>query len=107
MGRAVGFRGPDDDLQVRVGGPGDRVPVECEIAHDGVVQVFDAGAAGGHLVICPPLPEQGERGGQLADQGELVAYRHNGFWAAMDTLRDKNYLEELWASKQAPWKVWE
>lgn len=44
---------------------------------------------------------------RLADEDQLVAYRHTGFWAAMDTLRDKNYLEELWASKRAPWKVWQ
>jgi glucose-1-phosphate cytidylyltransferase len=44
---------------------------------------------------------------RLAHEGELVAYRHNGFWAAMDTLRDKTYLEGLWASKQAPWKMWQ
>jgi glucose-1-phosphate cytidylyltransferase len=44
---------------------------------------------------------------RLADDGELVAYRHEGFWAAMDTLRDKNSLEELWAAKHAPWKVWQ
>lgn len=44
---------------------------------------------------------------KLSKEGELIAYRHNGFWAAMDTLRDKTYLEELWASKRAPWKVWE
>lgn len=43
----------------------------------------------------------------LADEGSLVAYRHRGFWQAMDTLRDKNQLEELWASGRAPWKVWE
>jgi glucose-1-phosphate cytidylyltransferase len=43
----------------------------------------------------------------LTDAGQLAAYRHNGFWAAMDTLRDKSYLEDLWASNQAPWKVWE
>jgi glucose-1-phosphate cytidylyltransferase len=42
----------------------------------------------------------------LARDDELVAYRHTGFWQAMDTLRDKNYLEGLWASRQAPWKVW-
>lgn len=41
----------------------------------------------------------------LAEQGELVAYRHSGFWQAMDTLRDKIYLEELW-QKDAPWKIW-
>lgn len=44
---------------------------------------------------------------RLSVDGELMAYRHNGFWAAMDTLRDKVQLEELWASKRAPWKVWE
>jgi glucose-1-phosphate cytidylyltransferase len=43
---------------------------------------------------------------RLSEEGQLVAYRHEGFWAAMDTLRDKTYLEELWSSKRAPWKVW-
>jgi glucose-1-phosphate cytidylyltransferase len=43
---------------------------------------------------------------QLADDGELVAYQHHGFWAAMDTLRDKNWLEELWGAQNAPWKTW-
>jgi glucose-1-phosphate cytidylyltransferase len=42
----------------------------------------------------------------LAQQGQLSAYTHRGFWHAMDTLRDKNYLEELWASGKAPWKRW-
>ena len=44
---------------------------------------------------------------RLAGDGELMAYRHSGFWHPMDTLRDKNYLESLWASGEAPWKVWE
>ncbi len=42
----------------------------------------------------------------LARDGELEAFRHSGFWHAMDTLRDKNQLEALWASGKAPWKVW-
>jgi glucose-1-phosphate cytidylyltransferase len=42
----------------------------------------------------------------LAQRGELTAYRHEGFWQPMDTLRDKIRLEELWQSGQAPWKVW-
>ncbi len=42
----------------------------------------------------------------LADCGELAAYQHSGFWQAMDTLRDKTHLEELWQSGQAPWRVW-
>ena len=43
---------------------------------------------------------------QLASDGELMAYEHNGFWQTMDTLRDKHYLEELWSSNNAPWKSW-
>lgn len=42
----------------------------------------------------------------LAEDGELMAYQHHGFWQPMDTLRDKNYLEELWAAGRAPWKMW-
>ncbi|MDK2820430.1 MAG: glucose-phosphate cytidylyltransferase [Clostridia bacterium] len=43
----------------------------------------------------------------LARDGQLMAYKHTGFWHPMDTLRDKNHLEELWQSDRAPWKVWE
>lgn len=43
---------------------------------------------------------------QLAAQGELQAYQHEGFWQAMDTLRDKTILENLWAKGNSPWKVW-
>ncbi|WNO03722.1 glucose-1-phosphate cytidylyltransferase [Rhodoferax mekongensis] len=43
---------------------------------------------------------------RLAAQGELMAFRHDGFWQPMDTLREKNMLEELWAGGNAPWKVW-
>lgn len=44
---------------------------------------------------------------QLAAEGQLMAYQHDGFWQPMDTLRDKHYLEELWASGKAPWKRWD
>jgi len=43
---------------------------------------------------------------KLAADGELMAFRHSGFWQPMDTLRDKIHLEQLWAGRQAPWKVW-
>ena len=43
----------------------------------------------------------------LASEGQLQAYQHEGFWQAMDTLREKNLLEELWQNKTAPWKVWQ
>jgi glucose-1-phosphate cytidylyltransferase len=42
----------------------------------------------------------------LARDGQLMAYRHESFWQCMDTLREKRYLEGLWASGNAPWKVW-
>ena len=43
---------------------------------------------------------------RLAQEGNLAAYQHHGFWQPMDTFRDKIYLEELWQSGKAPWKVW-
>jgi glucose-1-phosphate cytidylyltransferase len=43
---------------------------------------------------------------ELAAEGELMAYEHQGFWQPMDTLRDKNRLEELWDSGKSPWKIW-
>lgn len=47
----------------------------------------------------PPLVE-------LSQSNELMAFQHDGFWQAMDTLRDRNHLEALWASGQSPWRVW-
>ena len=44
---------------------------------------------------------------RLAADNELMAYEHHGFWQPMDTLRDKQYLEELWTSGRAPWKTWD
>jgi glucose-1-phosphate cytidylyltransferase len=43
---------------------------------------------------------------KLAGEGRLAAYRHRGFWQCMDTLRDRNFLEDLWKTGEAPWKVW-
>ena len=44
---------------------------------------------------------------RIASMGEMMAFEHQGFWQPMDTLRDKNALEELWVSGKAPWKVWQ
>ncbi len=43
----------------------------------------------------------------LASEKKLTAFKHNGFWYPMDTLRDKNYLENLWKNNKAQWKIWE
>jgi glucose-1-phosphate cytidylyltransferase len=43
---------------------------------------------------------------RIAASGQLLAYRHRGFWQPMDTLRDRTRLEELWATGNAPWKMW-
>ena len=42
----------------------------------------------------------------LAENGEIYTYKHEGFWMPMDTLRDKNKLNEMWNSRKAPWKIW-
>jgi len=44
---------------------------------------------------------------ELAKDGQLSAYQHKGFWQPMDTLREKNHLNDLWESGKAPWKIWE
>ena len=70
---------------------------------------------GGFFVLSPGVLEQiecdqtsweNEPLTNLAAQGEVMAFKHNGFWQPMDTLRDKNQLENLWNSGSAPWKVW-
>ena len=49
---------------------------------------------------------EGEPMQSLAKEGQLGAYRHEGFWQAMDTLRDRNQLDDLWATGSAPWQIW-
>jgi glucose-1-phosphate cytidylyltransferase len=49
---------------------------------------------------------EGELLSRIASDGELMAFKHTGFWQPMDTLREKNLLENLWQSGKAPWKVW-
>jgi len=70
---------------------------------------------GGFFVLNPKVLEEISSDGtlweqeplqNLAKQGELQAFFHSGFWQPMDTLRDKNHLESLWASGKAPWKMW-
>lgn len=43
---------------------------------------------------------------KISENKQLIAYKHKGFWHPMDTLRDKNYLNEIWKTGKAPWKVW-
>jgi glucose-1-phosphate cytidylyltransferase len=52
------------------------------------------------------IPFENEPARRIAKEGHLMAYKHNGFWQPMDTLREKNILEDLWKSGKAPWKVW-
>ncbi|WP_038055313.1 glucose-1-phosphate cytidylyltransferase [Thermodesulfobacterium hydrogeniphilum] len=58
------------------------------------------------LIEGDDTPWEAEPLKKLAEMGELVAFKHTEFWHPMDTLRDKLYLEKLWASGKAPWKVW-
>lgn len=70
---------------------------------------------GGFFVLSPKVVDfiqgdetawEGEPLERLAREKELSAYFHRGFWQPMDTMRDKNHLEQLWATGRAPWKVW-
>lgn len=71
---------------------------------------------GGFFVLSPKCIDliaedrtswEGEPLKRLAEEGQLMAFQHEGFWQPMDTLREKNLLEDLWASGKAPWKVWQ
>ncbi|MGZ2406218.1 glucose-1-phosphate cytidylyltransferase [Rhizobium ruizarguesonis] len=70
---------------------------------------------GGYFVLNPAcldlisgdeMPWENDPMQALVNQNQLMAYRHDGFWQPMDTLREKHKLEALWASNSAPWKVW-
>jgi len=70
---------------------------------------------GGYFVLAPSCLDyltgdqcswEAEPLSRLAQAGELMAYQHSGFWQPMDTLRERNQLEQLWASGKAPWKTW-
>lgn len=92
------------------------------LADDGAVKAFQekpvgdgAWINGGYFVFEPAFIDrlsgdsdvlEREPLEQLARDGQLAAYRHDGFWQPMDTLRDKRQLEELWSGGSAPWKVW-
>lgn len=93
-----------------------------EISPDQTVQAFEEKAQskegwinGGFFVFEPGVFEmiegnrtrlEAEPLSRLAASGELMAYRHHGFWQPMDTLRERNELEDLWSTGSAPWKVW-
>jgi glucose-1-phosphate cytidylyltransferase len=79
-------------------------------------QVDEGWVNGGFMVLNPEVIDyiegdaiEFERGPleAIAADEELMCYKHNGFWQCMDTLRDKEKLEKLWLSGEAPWKVWE
>jgi glucose-1-phosphate cytidylyltransferase len=70
---------------------------------------------GGFFVLSPRVlelidgdhtPWESEPLSALATNGQLMSFEHRGFWQPVDTLRDRNQLEDLWASGKAPWKVW-
>jgi glucose-1-phosphate cytidylyltransferase len=88
-----------------------------QFAGEGGIQTGDGWINGGYFVLEPGALDYIDDDDttkweltpleRLAKDGELMAYRHYDFWQCMDTLRDKKLLESLWASGDAPWKVWE
>jgi len=87
--RVTGFREKPD-------GDGGRINGGFFVADPSVLDLVDG----------PETPWEAEPLERLAKGGELMAYRHEGFWQPMDTLRDKQHLEELWQTGKAPWKCW-
>ncbi|MDA1091318.1 MAG: glucose-1-phosphate cytidylyltransferase [Proteobacteria bacterium] len=84
--------------------------VEKPAGHDGDwinggVFVLEPGAL--DTIDGPDVPWEREPMERLSRDGQLSSYLHQGFWQCMDTLRDKNHLEDLWQSGNAPWKVWD
>ncbi|HET6762139.1 MAG TPA: glucose-1-phosphate cytidylyltransferase [Longimicrobiaceae bacterium] len=78
-------------------------------------QIGEGWINGGFMVLEPQVLDyidgddtlfEGAPMERLAADGQLMAYRHDGFWQPMDTLREKHLLEQLWSSGAAPWKVW-
>jgi glucose-1-phosphate cytidylyltransferase len=90
---------------------GDRVKGFIEKA-----QIHEGWINGGFMVLEPGVFKYLAKGDKavlevdllerLAEDGQLSAFRHDGFWQCMDTLRDKRYLEELWQTGSPPWKTW-
>ena len=92
------------------------------IGEDSTVQTFrekdrrDTGLINGGFFVCNPgvfdlvdgdtTVWENEPMDRLVQMGELAAYRHDGFWAAMDNVHDRTVLERMWAAGTAPWKVW-
>ena len=79
-------------------------------------QIGEGWINGGFFVLEPKVLDyiagdetswQAEPLERLAQEGQLMAYRHDGFWQCMDTVRDVHLLQSLWTSGKAPWKVWE
>ena len=93
-----------------------------EIERDGTISKFreksnrDGGVINaGYMVLNPEIFEyiegdttvfEKEPIERVAAAGQLMAYMHKGFWKCMDTQRDKQLLEKLWADNEAPWKLW-
>jgi glucose-1-phosphate cytidylyltransferase len=91
-----------------LGGPSVKGFIEKPVGESGFIN-------GGFFVLSPKVIDyikddqttwEKEPVEELARVGQLSAYRHTGFWQAMDTLREKNLLEELWTKGSAPWKTW-
>ncbi len=84
------------DFREKPTGDGRQINGGFFVAHPSVLDLID-----GPDTVWEQRPME-----TLARGGQLVGYRHDGFWQPMDTLRDKIYLEELWNSGKAPWKRW-
>lgn len=63
-------------------------------------EIFDYLGDGNEMLEAGPFEK-------LAEDGQMAAYKHEGFWAPMDTVHDREYLEKLWEAEKAPWRIWD
>jgi len=100
----------------RILAPDQTCPVQDYYGEDGEKPVLtDKWVNGGFFIVEPAALEYIEGDNtqwekdplqRLAQEDQLVAYRHGSFWQCMDTVYDKNVLENLWIAGEAPWKIW-
>jgi glucose-1-phosphate cytidylyltransferase len=88
---------------------------DCVIRFEEKPQIGEGWINGGFFVVKPEVSDlvsgddiiwEREPIEQLAANGQLAAYRHEGFWRCMDTVRDLKLLDGMWLANEAPWKVW-
>ena len=93
----IGEAGRVNEFREKTNGDGNLINIGFMVCQPEFIDLID-----GDTTVLEKKPLE-----TAAKMGQLMAYKHTGFWQCMDTVREKEQLEKLWASGQAPWKVWD